>query len=215
MWKELQRIIKPKKAIVLFGAEPFSSYLRMSNINNFKYDWIWIKSIALGFTNAKLKPLNNYEIISIFSEGTTANQSPRNMPYNPQGLIEINKIVDGTKNPGDSHKFHRNSYKKEHLQTHTNYPKRTLNFPNSNHGSLHPTQKPVAIIEYLIKTYSNENDIVLDFCMGSGTTAIAAINTNRKYIGFENNKEYYDLSLERIKTHEQQLKEPTKEVSYG
>lgn len=197
MWEELDRLTEITKAVVLFGAEPFSTYLRMSNINRFKYDWVWIKSIVSGFTNAKLKPLNNYELISVFSRGTTANRSLNNMLYNPQNLIEINKVRDGRRTGNDGHSFKRASHKENHLQTHTNYPKRVLEFASQG-KTVHPTQKPVALMEYLIKTYSNEGDTVLDFCMGSGTTGVACKNLNRNFIGIEKEKNYYDIACERI-----------------
>lgn len=197
MWKELDRITEIDKPVVLFGVEPFSSKLRMSNIRGFKYDWIWIKTIVSGFTNAKLKPLNNYEVISIFSRGTTANKSLYNMVYNPQNLIEINKVRDGRRPGNDEHRFKRASHKENHVQTHTNYPRRVLEF-SSQGKPLHPTQKPIALVEYLIKTYSNEGDKVLDFCMGSGTTGVACKNLNRDFIGVEKEEKYFNLAKDRI-----------------
>jgi len=198
MWGELDRLTEISKAVVLFGAEPFSSKLRLSNIDNFKYDWIWIKSIVSGFTNAKLKPLNNYETISVFSRGTTANRSLYNMVYNPQDLVEINKIRDGRRTGNDEHSFKRTSHKEQHLQTHTNYPKRIITIPSAG-KTVHPTQKPVALVEYLIKTYSNEGDRVLDFCAGSFTTGVACVNRKSQFIGIEKEKKYFGIGLKRIK----------------
>ena len=202
MWNELKRIIKPNGAIVLFGAEPFSSYLRLSNITWFKYDWIWHKSRALGFTNAKNKPMNKHEIISVFSEGTVANRSGRRMPYNPQGLIPYGKKVSGIKScKADSleggHKFARPGHKESFVQEFTNYPTQILDFPNE-FKTQHPTQKPVALMEYLIKTYTNENETVLDFTMGSGTTGVACMNTGRKFIGIELDDNYFEIATKRI-----------------
>ncbi len=111
MWKELKRLVKDNIAVVLFGKEPFSSYLRLSNIKEFKYDWIWHKSIASNFLNAKNAPMDDYEIVSVFSTGTTANKSLRNMPYNPQNLIPLNKIVKGKKTGGNEHGIQRASHK--------------------------------------------------------------------------------------------------------
>ena len=202
MWERLNKLIKPNGAIVLFGSEPFSSALRMSNIKNYKYDWIWEKSRALGFTNAKNKPLNKHETISVFSNGTTANCSPKRMPYFPQGLKEINKVVNGIKackadEKEGGHKFARNSHKKQHIQTHTNYPNQIIKFNNEG-KTTHPTQKPVALMEYLIKTYTNENETVLDFTMGSGTTGVACKNLGRKFIGIEMDEGYFKIAEDRI-----------------
>ena len=159
MWEQLKRIIKPNGAIVLFGSEPFSSALRMSNIKQYKYDWIWVKTKKTGFTNAKNRPLSNYEIVSVFSEGTAANCSPKRMPYNPQGLELLNKVRKGGKNKskGDDigHSYYRPSQDNDYNQEYTNYPVNVLCFANEG-KTVHPTQKPVALIEYLIRTYTNE-----------------------------------------------------------
>jgi len=152
MWEQLKRIIKPNGAIVLFGAEPFSSKLRMSNIEKFKYDWVWSKSNCTGFMQAKTKPLNCYEIISVFGSFSTAAQY-FNGTYNPQGIVSVGK------------KMYSNSRKADHItgdrkegaaDSNKGYPKQLLDFPKDTGKSLHPTQKPVALIEYLIKTYTNE-----------------------------------------------------------
>ena len=160
MWEQLKRIIKPNGAIVLFGSEPFSSALRMSNIKMYKYDWIWNKTRALGFTNAKNKPMNKHEIISVFSDGTCANGSKNRMPYYPQGLVPYGKVVSGIKkckadDSDGGHKFSRKSHKESFVQEFTNYPTQSLHFSNDG-KTTHPTQKPVALIEYLIRTYTNE-----------------------------------------------------------
>ncbi len=202
MWEQLKRISKPNAAIVLFGQEPFSSYLRISNIEWFKYDWIWEKSRALGFTNAKNKPMNKHEIISVFSSGTCANGSNRRMLYNPQGLIPDGKKVSGIKacksdSSEGGHKFARPGHKEEFIQEFTNYPSQILKF-NSEGNTQHPTQKPVALMEYLIKTYSNEGQTVLDFTMGSGTTGVACNSTNRKFIGIEMDDKYFEIAKSRI-----------------
>lgn len=204
LWREYWRVIKPNAPIVLFGAEPFSSALRMSQIQNFKYDWIWHKSKALGFTNAKNKPMNKHEVASVFSQGTVANRSERRMPYFPQGLEEINKIVNGLKDcaadRGSGHKFARKSHKAEHIQTHTGYPTSIINFANEG-NTLHPTQKPVALFEYLIRTYTNPGDVVLDNTAGSGTTAIAAENAGRRWICMERDEGYYNAAICRVLQH--------------
>lgn len=207
LWQQYERIIKDNGAIVLFGAEPFSSLLRTSNINLYKYDWIWIKTRALGFTNAKNKPMNKHELVSVFSKGTCANGSKNKMIYNPQGLIPFNKVVSGIKDckaDRGGHKFSRKSHKQKYVQQYTNYPNQILEF-KSEPKPVHPTQKPIALLEYLIKTYTNKNDIVLDNCMGSGSTGVACINTNRNFIGFELDEKYFEIAKNRL---EQSYKEP-------
>ena len=200
MWEQLNRIIKPNGAICLFGSEPFSSALRMSNIKNYKYDWIWEKSRALGFTHCKNKPMNKYENISVFSFAKVKHKGQENrMTYFPQGLIEYGKEVNGVKSckaDFDGHRFGRKSHKK-YVQEFTNYPTNILQFANEGNTE-HPTQKPVALLEYLIKTYTNENDVVLDNCMGSGSTGVACINTNRNFIGIELDKGYFEIAEKRI-----------------
>lgn len=202
MWAELKRIIKPNGAIVLFGSEPFSSTLRLSNIDWFKYDWVWHKSRALGFTNAKNKPMNKHEVISVFSGGTTANRSARKMPYNPQGLLPYGKTVNGIKAcaadaSAGGHRFARPSHQPKRVQEFTNYPTSVLEFRNEG-STVHPTQKPVELMEYLIKTYTNEGEAVLDFTMGSGSTGVACINTNRSFIGIELDDNYFNVAKDRI-----------------
>lgn len=201
MWKELKRITKSSSAIVLFGQEPFSSLLRVSNLAMFKYDWYWRKSRPSGFTNAKLKPLKDIEVISVFSTGVTANGSKNNMPYFPQGLEKVDKewnrpehYMDGDRGVNPTRKSHKLSRVIEN----TGYPRQVLDFSNSNKGLVHPTQKPVALMEYLIKTYSNEGDIVVDFALGSGTTGVACVNTNRNFIGIEKDEGYFKIAQDRI-----------------
>lgn len=201
MWNQLKRIIRPKGAIVLFGQEPFSSFLRCSNIAMFKYDWYWRKTRPSGFVNAKLKPLKDIEIISVFSEGKTANGSKDNMAYYPQGLTDINlkwsrpEVYlngDSGVNPA------RKSHKLNRVIEKGGYPRQILDYPNPNNNVMHPTQKPVALMEYLVKTYTNECETVLDFTMGSGTTGVACNNLNRKFIGIEMDENYFQVAKERI-----------------
>jgi len=201
MWKELKRVIKPNGAVVLFGQEPFSSMLRVSNLQMYKYDWYWRKSRPSGFVNAKLKPLKDIEIISVFSEGSTANGSTKNMPYTPQGLEIVNKEWSRPKRYNDGDKGvnpSRESHSLSRTIEHSGYPRQILDFPNSNSNVLHPTQKPVALMEYLIKTYTNELETVLDFTMGSGTTGVACVSTNRKFIGIEMDDGYFKIAESRI-----------------
>ena len=200
LWNEYKRILRDNGAVVLFGSEPFSTMLRSSNIEWYKYDWIWVKSRKTGFLNSKNRPLNQNENISVFSKFITAAGNENIMLYNPQGLIEINKTRHGDKNKCkadfDGHKYYRQSQSKEYLQKFTNYPTTVLNFSNEP-KPIHPTQKPIALMEYLIKTYTNEGDIVLDNTMGSGTTILAAIKNNRIGIGIEKEKQYYDVAVRR------------------
>ena len=206
LWDQYNRIIKDTGAICLFGSEPFSTKLRMSNIDKFKYDWYWVKdgSKSISFFGAKNMPLKNVEIISIFSNGIIAHQgSQRRMNYNPQGLIPYGKAVKGDNKGGikDEHKKNSKSLKRTYVQEFTNYPNQILQFNSDWAVQLHPTQKPVALLEYLIKTYTNENELVLDNCAGSFSTAIACINTGRRFIGYELDEKYFEIGKNRILDH--------------
>lgn len=197
MWKQLNRIIKTNGAIVLFGCEPFSSALRMSNIKNYKYDWIWKKDRPSGFLNAKKQPLRNIENISVFYK--------KQVIYNP--IMYIGKKSHSIGKAINNKKQNKNNlygdFKSMNTKGNLKYPRQILEY-SKPHPPIHPTQKPVALMEYLIKTYTNENQTVLDFTMGSGTTGVACINTNRKFIGIENNKEYFEIALKRIEQHKAQ-----------
>jgi site-specific DNA-methyltransferase (adenine-specific) len=205
LWEQYERIIKDTGCIVLFGSEPFSSYLRISNIKLYKYDWIWEKGRASGFIHAKNKPLKAHENISIFSKGTTVHksQSKKRMYYEPimsEGKPYTKKITQvntGNLNHIPS-EVNLNFVGTVNNNDGVRYPRSILKFSMHNVGNIHPTQKPVDLCEYLIKTYTNENELVLDNCMGSGTTAVACINTNRNYIGFELYENYYKLATNRI-----------------
>jgi DNA modification methylase len=208
MWEQLNRIIKPNGAIVLFGSEPFSSALRMSNINNYKYDWIWIKGQPSGFLNAKKQPLRNIENISIFYKKLEI--------YNPQLVdkrkdqIRHNNIKSkqGQTDVLGKIGYLENRFERRNIPLDKTYPFQTLNYslPSANKGRLHPTQKPVKLMEYLIKTYTNEKQTVLDFTMGSATTGVACINTNRNFIGIEKEEKYYNIAQERIDKAQKELK---------
>ena len=200
LWEQYERIIKDDAAIVLFGNEPFSSNLRLSNPKLYKYDWKWIKSRALNFQNSKNAPMKKYEDVIVFSKGTTANRSPRLMKYYPQGLKPYNKIVNGIKasaSDSEGHKYTRASHKASRLQEFTNYPNNILEF-KSEPKPVHPTQKPVDLLEYLVKTYTLENEVVLDCTMGSGSVGVACQNCGRKFIGIELSEKYFEISKERI-----------------
>ena len=188
MWKELNRIIKPNGAIVLFGSEPFSSALRMSNIKNYKYDWIWRKPKGTGHLNAKKQPLNDVENISLFYK--------KQCVYNPQ-------FTKGKPYKAKSGKIGFEGYGKDNRKGNDNngkrYPKRLIEFNVVERNTIHPTQKPIPLIEWLVKTYTNENETVLDFTMGSGSTGVACCNTNRNFIGIELDKDYFKIAEQRIK----------------
>lgn len=190
MWERVCRIVKPNGAICLFGCEPFSSVLRCSNLKDFKYDWIWDKIKGTGFLNAKRQPMRNHEIISVFYK--------KQCLYNPQKTSGHNR---------------KQSYRRKELQTEVygdmnndyyydsteRYPRSIQAFStDTQNSSLHPTQKPVALLEYLIKTYTNEGETVLDFTMGSGSTGVACLNTNRNFIGIELKEQYYQIANDRI-----------------
>tara|TARA_R110002126_G_scaffold34891_2_gene107607 strand:+ start:1132 stop:1851 length:720 start_codon:yes stop_codon:yes gene_type:complete len=190
MWEQLNRIIKPNGAIVLFGSEPFSSALRMSNIKNYKYDWIWQKNKTTGFLNAKKQPMNDNENILVFYI--------RQCLYNPQ-KTKAEKLYKRGNINGDNTEVY--GKQKEYIDSEigTRYPKRIQYFNNNNNEKrLHPTQKPVALMEYLIKTYTNEGETVLDFTMGSCSTGVAAKNTNRNFIGIEQDEKYFAIAEDRI-----------------
>ena len=205
LWEEYERIISDNGAIVLTASGSFTHKVISSNEKLFKYKWIWIKSRPGNFVNANNRPMTKYEEILVFSKGNTANGSKNKMKYNPQGLIEVNKTTKASPNRFGSMAGKRPSHQKYTKQRYTNYPVDILEF-NSLGSYSHPNQKPVDLFEYLIKTYTNEGETVLDNCMGSGTTAIACLNTNRNFIGFELDKEYFDVATKRIEKHEQQLK---------
>jgi len=200
MWEQLNRIIKPNGAIVLFGSEPFSSALRMSNIKNYKYDWKWLKSRTTGFQMARKRPMKDYEDILVF-------YSKQPTYFNTE-LIELEKPINSwRKNGKGGNGLNEVKTKKDRKQTHTNFNRQTLKFNNEhNVGKLkHPTQKPVALMEYLIKTYTNERETVLDFTMGSGSAGVACVNTKRNFIGIEQDDKYFEIAEQRIKQNEYKL----------
>lgn len=192
LWEQYKRIIKDNGAIVLFGSEPFSSYLRFSNIKEYKYDWYWDKKFGGNFVQAKRMPLKSIETISVFSNGKT-------MPSYYPIMFDRDKPIKqgGTKtssaipvlNNAETHS--KKIYDKK-------YPVTRLDFPKDLGNTVHPTQKPVALFEYLIKTYTNEGDLVLDNCIGSGTTAVACKNTSRRYIGIELDPQYIKIANDRL-----------------
>ena len=194
MWKELKRITKSPSAIALFSIEPFGSLLRCSNLEMYKYDLVWQKNRIQHFAQAPYRFLTETEYINIFSKGGTAKNAKCLMKYYPQGLIEID-----IERRGVGHSDHRPSKKTQanFRQTRTGYPKNIIRFA-SVQKTVHPTEKPVALLEYLIKTYTLEGETVLDFTAGSFSTGVACVNTNRNFIGIEKDKSYYDIGCERV-----------------
>ena len=193
MWRELKRITKGSGAICLFGSEPFSSALRLSNIKMFKYDWYWNKKFGGNFVLAKRMPLKSIECISVFN-------SDKTLPlYYPQMMLRDKPIKQGGTKTSEAIPIKHNS-KTHTKKTYTHkYPLTELNYPKELGRTVHPTQKPVPLLEYLIKTYTIENETVLDFTMGSGSTGCAAKNLNRNFIGIESDKEYFKIAKQRIK----------------
>ena len=199
LWEHYNRIIKPQAVIVLFGQEPFSTMLRMSNLKCWKYDWIWDKKSKQGFLNAKKRPLKQHELISVFSNGTPVYHPQMITKGKPRAKVRYNK----RKGDGDGC---YGKYGNEGTCNNIYYPSSILEFSNADHSDVwHPTQKPVELIRYLIRTYTDKGQTILDNCMGSGTTAIAAMREGRHYIGFELNREYYDKAVQRIKDEQPTL----------
>ena len=187
MWEELKRVTKNNGAIVMTASQPFTSALVMSNAKMFAYEWVWVKSKITGVLNAKKMPVRKHEQVLVFSN-TKATGT-----YNPQGLVAKGTI---TKQGGNSDNYGSRS-SKAYVQEWTNWPRDVLEVPSEG-KTAHPTQKPVALMEYLIKTYTNEGETVLDFTMGSGTTGVAAKNLSRNFIGIELDEVYFKIAEERI-----------------
>ena len=196
MWEQLKRVIKLNGAIVLFGSEPFSSALRMSNIKQYKYDWIWVKEKSTDHLNSKFRPMKKHELVSVFSDGASSYSTNGNMKYHPQGLIDIEPKLQ--KRNGIKSEYTHSNHNVSTIQKQSNFPTTILKVNGEANKRQHPTQKPVALMEYLIKTYTNENETVLDFAMGSGTTGVACKNLNRNFIGIELDKDYFDIAKKRI-----------------
>ena len=203
LWEQYERIIKDNGIIALFGVEPFTSLLITSNLSMYRYSWIWKKETATGHLNANYKPLNITEDICIFSKGTVGSLSKNPIKYYPLGLKEVNKQKKNNpnstwrKNKGYNTSNNKLNSDKPFIQKYTGYPNNILEFKRDKE-KLHPTQKPVALLEYLIKTYTNEGDIVLDNTMGSGSTGVACVNTKRNFIGMELDETYFNIAKERI-----------------
>jgi len=197
MWEQLKRVIKPTGAIVMTASQPFTTTLIASNMKMFKYCWVWDKKKGGSPLLSKIQPLRIAEDVVIFGKGRVT--------YNPIMTLR-DKPVSRGKNKGNKSDTTGNAFTEDKVYTHK-YPKNILEVSNANqNGRVHPTQKPVALMEYLIKTYTNEGETVLDFTMGSGTTGVACVNTGRDFIGIELDPEYFKIADERI---EKQLQSPT------
>ena len=198
LWEQYKRIIKDRGAIVLFGSEPFSSHLRMSNIKDYKYDWVWEKPNGTNFLNYKYQPAKVLENICIFGLMATSYSKNGNMAYYPQ-MLQGKPYSCKQGRTGESHGRDKKTKDRRDIKTISNgkrYPKNIIK--NNSEKGLHPTQKPVALLEYLIKTYTLENETVLDNCMGSGSTGVACINTKRNFIGIEKDDKYFEIAKKRI-----------------
>lgn len=193
LWEHYNRIIKENGAIVLFAAQPFTTKLIHSNLKNFRYCWYWRKNNFTGFTYARYQPMRCIEDICVFYK--------KHPTYNPQGLVKIENPKQRTKRNMNNSVFDSKYLMKPYTSKYTNYPKHILEFANeatSNKNRLHPTQKPVKLLEYLIKTYTAEGETILDNCMGSGSTGVACINTNRRFIGIEMEDGYFEIAQKRL-----------------
>lgn len=204
LWEQYKRIIKDNGAIVLTASQPFTTKLINSNFKWFRYEWIWKKeNHVTGFPNANRMPLKNHENICVFY---------RKLPtYNPQGLIKIKPKQVNRKSSMQALGDRNDTLNKFHVVRYKNYPKSVVSFPRDKR-TFHPTQKPEDLFEYLIKTYTNEGEIVLDNCMGSCTTAVAADNANRNWIGFEIESEYCHKGKERINANRERIGLPSVDV---
>ena len=189
LWEQLDRVVKPNGAVVMTAAQPFTTKLINSNPKAFRYCWYWVKNQVTGFPFAKIQPLRCVEDVVVFYR--------KKPTYNPQGLVALEKprAVPG-KRCDKAHVYQTGGLGKASVQYYTNYPRQVLTFACQREG-LHPTQKPVALFEYLIRTYTDEDQLVLDCCMGSGTTKVACRNAGRDYVGFEIDPSFYKTAIER------------------
>jgi site-specific DNA-methyltransferase (adenine-specific) len=192
LWEQYERVIKPNGAIALFSIQPFTTRVIQSNLKHFRYCWYWKKNNKTGAPFAKVQPMRCIEDICIFYKHRPT--------YNPQGIKKLDKPIKPKRTTGGVYQAFRGEITP---QQYTNYPVNLIEFNGVNSKERqHPTQKPVALLEYLIKTYTNEGETVLDNCMGSGSTGVACMNTGRKFIGIEKDIKYYQTSLNRIKSQQ-------------
>jgi len=206
LWFQYKRIIKHNGVIVLTASQPFTSKLVMSGIDIFKYCWIWKKNRPTGMVHCANMPMSDYEDICVFSKGSIGHSHliKNRMNYFPQEIKQCNKInshtswgLDGT--------LERKNQVKIYRVTKENYPRKVIEFKKDDNVRLHPTQKPIALFGYFIRTYTNEGDLVLDNCIGSGTTAVACKSLKRDFIGIEINPEYVEIANKRLKHVQQEM----------
>jgi DNA modification methylase len=213
LWWELGRVIKPTGAILVFGQEPFSSKLRISNIDNFRYDWYWEKDKGANFLFGNKMPLKTVEIISVFYQKQPTYHSQKTT--NPRGVSKRHLSPNPSKISGNVREIMGESWKETEMDDTQNYhgknyepdkllAKQLIYFAREQRGKVHPTQKPVALIEYLIRTYTDKDESVLDFAMGSGTTGVACAKTGRHFIGIEIDPGYFKIAERRIHDAQQQ-----------
>lgn len=188
MWAQYRRITKKNAAIVLTASQPFTTALIASNLKEFRYCWVWEKQQPTGFLDARRKPMKAHEDVCVFYAATAT--------YNPQGLIAV-QVKNSRKNKAGNGVYGAVGAD-DYVQKEGNFPRSVLKIDRVTHGQVHPTQKPVPLMEYLIRTYTNEGDTVLDNCMGSGTTGVACVNTGRRFIGIELDPEYFEIARSRI-----------------
>lgn len=203
LWTEYKRIRKCNTPVILFADTPFDKKLGMSNFDELKYEWIWEKTQATGFFNAKKMPMKSHENILIFYQNP-----PKYNPQKTTGHSPINTYTKKIDVCNKSEVYGKVTKEISGGGETDRYPRTVIKFAsdkqkNKLNGTIHPTQKPLALMEYIVKTYTNEGDLILDNCMGSGTTCLAAKNLNRQYIGIEKDQEYYDIAVKRIKGHSQ------------
>jgi len=208
LWEQYERVIKDNGAIVLTASQPFTTKLIESNFKLFKYCWYWVKSKPNGWQHAKNKPMTKVEEVVVFSKAPMGHKSllgDRRMSYNPQGVSDNGEVTIRENTHGRTMGARPNQVGKT-VKSMTGFPSNVLEYPNIvGKKAIHPTQKPVVLFKYLIKTYTNEGETVLDNCMGSGSTGVACVNTGRNFIGIELDETYFNIAKKRIEEAEKSL----------
>lgn len=200
MWSKVNKLLVPNGNMLFFAQEPFTSKLIQSNLNQFKYKIIWQKTKPTGFPMCNYRPLKSFEEIVVFTDSPCTYIKNLNPTiYNPQGLIERHRLIKRKDTKHLKTSVNGGNMKSEYVSKFTNYPRDIISFSNGNKKALHPCEKNLDLLEYLIKTYTNEDDLVLDFTMGSGSTGVACLNTNRRFIGIELDENYFNVAKERMK----------------
>lgn len=203
MWEQVRRVLKTNGVFVTSASQPFTTALIASNLEWFKYEWIWEKSKGCNFTHAKNMPIKFHESVVVFSGGKIGHAcqlGTRRMTYNPQGLVKVDRPWSRPKKYENGHKLKRESHSLERIIEFEGYPRSLIKIGNSDNRErgAHPTQKPLELMRYMVRTYTNPGDVVLDPCMGSGTTCLAAKMEGRGYIGIEREPKYFETAKTRI-----------------